>query len=446
MKMIARTCLLAVAALIAAVSARAQEALVLTIDAAIERGLAEAPRLAEARSREAAADAAIAARLSLGRPVITTSSGYLRTNHVDEFGVSQASGATVIIFPDVPDNYRARAELAVPLYTSGRVGEQVASAEATRRATGADGRTIAADVKLEIIGAYYRLLTARERVRVLERALERSDANLETVRARVDSGVLPPNDVLSAEAQRARQNVQLIQARNDAAFGEADLARLVRTEPGRPIVLATTVDQPLSDAVTTAALPIAELLSRARQSRPERQAMIERQVSLRATADAAQSAVRPQVSAVVAVEPSRPNPRFVPRRDVWNTGWDLGVNATWTLFDGGRARAEQAGAVAEADALQHRIDDFDATLGVELRQRLLDLASTRAALEASGQAVAAAAEARRVLGERFLVGVATNTEVLDADVAWLEAELEHTRLQASLRLSEARLVRTAGNP
>lgn len=446
MNMIARTCLLAVAALIVAVSARAQEALVLTIDAAIERGLAEAPRLAEARSREAAADAAIAARLSLGRPVITTSSGYLRTNHVDEFGVSQASGATVIIFPDVPDNYRARAELAVPLYTSGRVGEQVASAEATRRATGADGRTIAADVKLEIIGAYYRLLTARERVRVLERALERSDANLETVRARVDSGVLPPNDVLSAEAQRARQNVQLIQARNDAAFGEADLARLVRTEPGRPIVLATTADQPLPDAVTTAALPIAELLGRARQSRPERQAMTERQVSLRATADAAQSAVRPQVSAVVAVEPSRPNPRFVPRRDVWNTGWDLGVNATWTLFDGGRARAEQAGAVAEADALQHRIDDFDATLGVELRQRLLDLASTQAALEASGQALAAAAEARRVLGERFLVGVATNTEVLDADVAWLEAELERTRLQASLRLSEARLVRTAGNP
>jgi OMF family outer membrane factor len=198
--------------------------------------------------------------------------------------------------------------------------------------------------------------------------------------------------------------------------------------------------------VTTAALPIAELLGRARQSRPERQAMTERQVSLRATADAAQSAVRPQVSAVVAVEPSRPNPRFVPRRDVWNTGWDLGVNATWTLFDGGRARAEQAGAVAEADALQHRIDDFDATLGVELRQRLLDLASTQAALEASGQALAAAAEARRVLGERFLVGVATNTEVLDADVAWLEAELERTRLQASLRLSEARLVRTAGNP
>ena len=101
--------------------------------------------------------------------------------------------------------------------------------------------------------------------------------------------------------------------------------------------------------------------------------------------------------------------------------------------------------MAEADAIQHRIDDFDATVAVELRQRLLDLSTARAALAASGEAVTAAAEARRVLSERFLVGVATNMEILDADVAWLEAELERTRLQAALRLSEARLLRTVGD-
>ena len=65
----------------------------------------------------------------------------------------------------------------------------------------------------------------------------------------------------------------------------------------------------------------------------------------------------------------------------------------------------------------------------------------RAALAASGEAVAAATEARRVLEERFTAGVATSTDVLDADVALLEAELERTRLAAALRLSEARLVR-----
>jgi len=41
--------------------------------------------------------------------------------------------------------------------------------------------------------------------------------------------------------------------------------------------------------------------------------------------------------------------------------------------------------------------------------------------------------------------VVTSTEVLDAEVALLEAELERTRLQAGLRLTEARLLRAVGD-
>ena len=62
----------------------------------------------------------------------------------------------------------------------------------------------------------------------------------------------------------------------------------------------------------------------------------------------------------------------------------------------------------------------------------------------STKPIAAATEARRVVDERFRAGVATSTEVLDAQVALLEAELERTRLNAGLRLSEARLLRAVG--
>jgi outer membrane protein TolC len=128
----------------------------------------------------------------------------------------------------------------------------------------------------------------------------------------------------------------------------------------------------------------------------------------------------------------------------WNTGWDLGVNVTWSLWDGGRARADRASATAEAEALGHRTEEFDAIVGVEVRQRLLELAAGRAALSASDEAVDASAEARRVVGERFTAGVATSTDVLEADVALLDAELERTRLQAGVRVTEARLLRAVG--
>lgn len=424
----------------------AQDRLVLTVDAAVARGLTEAPRLAEARAREAAADATVAARAALGKPVLTASSGLLRTNHVDEFGIPQSNGSLRIIFPDIPTNYRARAEVTMPIYTSGRVGELVASAEANRRAVDADRRATSADIALGVAQAYWALVMSRERVGVLERSLERADASLETVRARVEAGVLPPNDALSAEAQRARQLVQLIQARNDASLAEAELGRLVGAAPGQAIATVTPVDQPTPGAAELVAQSAEILAARAAESRPERQALTERQASFRAAADAAYSAARPQVGVLAAVEPARPNARFVPRVDKWNTGWDVGVNVTWAIWDGGRARAERAGAIAEADALRSRAAEFDAVVRVEVRQRVLDIESGRAALTASAVAVNAAQEARRVLAERFAAGVATNTDVLDADVAWLEAELERTRLQAALRVSEARLLRTVGHP
>ena len=421
--------------------ALAQDALVLTLEEAIARGLAGAPSLAEARAREAAAGSAVAAQAAGQRPTVTLLSDFLRTNHVEPFAVPQTGGGLRVVFPDLPTNVRVRAQVSMPVYTAGRLRELVESAESGQDAARADSRRTAADLRLTITDAYYRLLLARARIEVLVRALERADTSLETARARVDAGVLPPNEALSAEAQRARQNVQLIQARHDAAIGQEDLARLVGAEPGRAIELATSVNQPIAGSADVLALAPPLLVARAREERPERQALVARESARRAAAAAALAAGRPQVSVLAAVEPARPNQRFVPRTEEWRTGWDLGVNASLTVWDAGRTRAEYAGATAEADALRHRVADFDQIVAVEVRQRLLDIEAARAALEASAEAVTAAAEARRVLGERFLAGVVANTEVLDADVDWLEAELETLRLEAALRVSEARLVR-----
>jgi outer membrane protein TolC len=422
----------------------AQSALVLTLDDAVSRGLADRARLAEARAREAAADAVLAGRAAQARPALTASAGVLRTNHVDEFGVPQAGGGLRVIFPDLPNNYRTRAELAVPIYTSGRVDALERAAEADRRAATADRRTAEADIALEVRRAYWTLVLARENVGVIERALARSDAAVAAVRARVDAGVLPPNDLLSAQAQRARQNVRLIQARHEAGIAEAQLARAIGADPGQSIVTSTPIATPTPGAAALAGRPAGDLAAEARGRRAERQGLVDREAALADAAVATLAAVRPQIAAIAAIEPARPNPRFVPRVDEWNTSWDLGVNVTWTIWDGGRARSDRAATLAQAEALRHRLADVDAAIGVEVRQRLLDRESAEAALAACGEAVAAATENQRVVQERFTAGVATSTDVLDAEVALSEAELECTRLAVGVRLAEAALVRAVG--
>ena len=67
-------------------------------------------------------------------------------------------------------------------------------------------------------------------------------------------------------------------------------------------------------------------------------------------------------------------------------------------------------------------------------------------VRAATDAVRSAAEARRVVADRFNAGVATSTDVLVAQVALLESELARTRALADVRLAEARLQRALGRP
>jgi outer membrane protein len=120
------------------------------------------------------------------------------------------------------------------------------------------------------------------------------------------------------------------------------------------------------------------------------------------------------------------------------------VNVSWPVWDGGRSKAEAAEAAASATAVRERLADLDASIRVEVRQRYFDIESARAAIAAAEDGVRSALEARRVIGERFRVGVATSTDVLDAQVMLLQSELERTRALANLKLAEARLDRALG--
>jgi outer membrane protein TolC len=159
---------------------------------------------------------------------------------------------------------------------------------------------------------------------------------------------------------------------------------------------------------------------------------------------AAAAGVRPVVVVNGGVDLARPNPRIFPREDVWQHSWDANVNLTWSVFDGGRARSGIVEASALVDAAQARLDAFDADVALDVRRRVSELEGSLAAIAAAADGVRAASEARRIAGERFEAGVATSTDVIDAQLALLQAELDRTEATASARLADARLERALG--
>jgi outer membrane protein TolC len=416
----------------------------LTLDAAIAQGLANSQRLAELQSRAEAADYAVEGRRDAFYPIVALQGGYTRTNHVEEFSVIAPGPSRVVVYPDIPDNYRTRLDLQWPIYTGGRTDTLVRASEAERTAVGKDLDAARADLRLEITRAFYAVTTARETEDVLRRSLDAADAHLRDVRSRLASGLIPPNDVSSAEAQVSHQRVLAVEAANLRGVAEADLQRLIGAPPG-PLVLDTTPkgDSPLSSQIKTPT-GVADLVARAIAARPERQALEQRAASADLHASATSSTKWPQVGVGSGFDYANPNPRNFPRASVWATSWDATINVTWTLWDGGRRGADTGEARANAAALRTRVEDFDRQVTFEVRARALELESSRQSVTAADDEVRSATEAERVVGERYRAGVATATDVLDAQVARLQAELDRTRAVANVRLAEARLERAVG--
>jgi outer membrane protein TolC len=414
-------------------------ALVLTLEEAVRRGLEASHRLKETSARGEAAAASADERHAATLPQLAFQAGYTRTNHVEQFGVVAPGGQLRILYPDVPDNYRSRLDAQWPLYTGGRLPAIERAARLEADAAADDLQALGADVRLEVTRTYWELVTAIESVRVFDAALERTQAHLADVRNQLNAGLIPPNDVLMVEAQQSRQRMLNIQARAGRDVVEAALARLVGAPPGTRIQPATPLDVPApADRADTPLLEIAL------QNRSERAALVDRVRAAAERGRAASAGARPTVAAAGGFDYARPNPRIFPREDASRSSWDASVNVSWTLFDGGRTRAEVAEASALARAVQARLDDFDAALAVELRQRTSDLEAARAAVIAAEDGMQAATEARRVAGERFAAGVATSTDVVDAQLALLQAELDRTQAIVSIRLAEARLARALG--
>src|SRR5262249_31001997 len=189
---------------------------------------------------------------------------------------------------------------------------------------------------------------------------------------------------------------------------------------------------------------LATLVDEAKRQRPERAALEKRVAASEARTHAAAGGQKPTVAVGGGFDYANPNPRIFPREETWKTSWDASVNVSWPLFDCGKARSETAEADAATRAARERLADLDGTIAVEVRQRLRETESSRAAIDAATDAVRSAAEARRVVGDRFAAGVATSTDVLDAQVVLLQAELDRTRAIATARIADARLARAVG--
>ena len=349
----------------------------LTLDDAIARGLATSHRLAEAAARGDAASA-VADRAPRGAAAAAGGAGRLHA-HQPRRGVRDPAAE------QPAQDHLPRHSRQLPDAARSAVADLHRRPARRARAGGPHGgrgvrrrsRRRARDLRLEITRAYWALVTAAESLRVVDESVPRVDAHLRDVRNQLDAGL----DSAQRRVERRGAGIAAADAEHSGAVHARRRRSRARQADWRAAGHADPAGVRAGRAAVAGCGGAGALVEQAKQDRAERAGLAKRVDAAGVRREAAAAGAKPTIAFGGGVDYARPNPRIFPREAAWRDSWDASINVSWPLFDGGRTRAELAEARATARAAEERLADFDATLAVEVRQRLSELESSRAAID-----------------------------------------------------------------
>lgn len=291
---------------------------------------------------------------------------------------------------------------------------------------------------------YFTLLLSKRLVEVNLAALDRADINLRSAHGFFQVGTQPKSFVTRAEVDVANGRVNVIRAQN--------AVNLARVALNTAMGIAVNAPTEVKDLLSYQEFPVNRdtLVGEALQNRPEY-----RQV--KAQAEAADASVRqtyrdffPNLFGSgtydlvgvpgVAAPTSRTANGFNDSQNQWN----VGLNLTWTIFDGGGKIGRYKEAKANLEAAQARVRDTELQIWQNVEQAYLNLGEAEERIGAAQKAVESAEENYQLARGRFDAGVANIIELTDAQLALTQAQSTEAQALSDYRISIANLERAIG--
>ena len=406
----------------------------LSVGQAVQIGLRENLMIRVAKADVGAAEAETRVMRSMTRPQLSANT-YLTVGSSPNL-LSTSPNVMPVNTLAVPSNGFADQNLTlmVPLYTGGRLRNQVRAASERQRAASADVAGVESETALAIKDAYYRTLLAVELVKVAQARVDASTELVRTTRAQFEAGK-------GIEASVQRVGAELADAQRDVTATQNQRAKsLLDLKAAMGVSLDSEIA--LSDPLMFAA-PSGDLkasLAEAARIRPELLAARLRAGAAQAGVASVRGSQGPQVYGAAMAD------LFAPRAMSTNAGGTLGVVISLPLFDGGqrraevdRARAGQARAEAETQNIELRVSN-------EVRQAWLDRDTADQNYRTAQTAVQAVQAAYDVTLLRVQNQKAILVEQLDALTALIRARANLAQALYDHALATARLQRAIGRP
>ncbi len=416
----------------------AQEVKKLTLDESIKIGLENSEEINSAKWRVTSADAILSEMNAARLPSLSLNANYTRLSPITPYSISTPFGEFELN-QNIVNNYGVKLTLQQPLFTGFRLKANSDIAEYNLESVKEDFNRDKNDLIYNIKKAYWSLFKANEVKKVIDENVEQNKAHLLVVQSFYDQGMATNNELLKVQVQLSDTKLKQIDANNAVRLAVISLNSVIGFPLSASIDISDTVNpnKNIQDDLDL-------LVNKAYENRPELKSMEFKIKATESGITAAQSGWFPQIYLTGDYNFARPNSRIFPTEDKFKGTWDVNVTASFNLWNWG-ATSDQT---TQAEATYQQVKDSYKTLRdnvtLEVTNNYLDMMRSKETISVANDNVKQAEENYRVTDQQYKNGLTLNSELLDAEVALLQAKTNYVQSLVDYELAVAQLQKSIG--
>ncbi|PSK89022.1 TolC family protein [Taibaiella chishuiensis] len=373
-------------------------------------------------------------------PDLKISGSYLRVNQpnidmkvkLGGSGSGEGSGGSQEIKVDQVAYGMATA--SVPLFSGLRIRNGIESAKYLKKAAELDAYKDRDEVIQNTVAAYYNLYKAQAAVKLVNENLKQAQQRVKDFSNMEQNGLIARNDLLKVQLQESNVELALVDAENNQKIANFNMNLMLGLDEKTELSLddsglgAKYKIQSMEEWETTAIA-----------NRADFQALDERQQAAKAGVKAANGGYFPSV-ALTGGYVAAHIPNFLTVTNAVNVGVGVSYNIA-SLYKNG-AKVKQA--KAQQEQLHWSSQEMNEGIRMQIHQAYQNYLESQKKIEVYAKAVEQARENYRITKNKYDNALATTTDLLDADVAQLQAGINYEYAKADAVVAYNKLNETAG--
>jgi outer membrane protein len=337
-------------------------------------------------------------------------------------------------FPKVSQAMYGIANISLPVYAGGKIRYGIESAKYLQQAAKLDADDNRQAVILNTINAFSNLYKAQATIGLIKEDLSQSNQRVTDFTNLEKNGLLARNDLMKAELQSSNIELTLLDAENNYKLASVNMDLMLGL-PEQTILVPDSSNIKQPGQVKT----IDEYEQLALQSRKDYAALSIRKKAAELGIKTVKSDYYPNLAVTGGYIAA-----YIPSFLSITNAVDIGVGVQYNFASLWKTKSKIAQAQARVQELSANQEMLNDNIRLQINQAYQNYLLSQKKIEVYQQAVEQANENYRITKNKYDNSLETTTNLLDADVAQLQAKLNAANATIDLVVAYNKLLQTAG--